>query len=99
MPPVCLQSTVMAAWRNLWVITLAGGTCTTITQLLQIQVFDRLYDRMVTGGGLTGPCIAFKPPRRRPAGDASSITSTTIIRGKTNLVIVAIYELCAPAAI
>jgi len=42
------------------------------------------------------------PSSRRaddPAGDASSITSTTIIRGKTNLVIVAIYELCAPAAI
>ena len=65
MPPVCLQSTMMAAWRNVWVITLAGGTCTTITQLLQIQVFDRLYDRMVTGGDLTGPCVAFKPPRRR----------------------------------
>jgi hypothetical protein len=31
-------------------------------------------------------------------GDASSIISTTIIRRKTNLVIMAIYELCAPAA-
>lgn len=39
------------------------------------------------------------PSSRRaddPAGDASSITSTTIIRRKTNLVIMAIYELCAP---
>lgn len=30
--------------------------------------------------------------------DASSIISTTTIREKTNLVIMAIYELCAPAA-
>ena len=61
--PVCLQSAVVA-WRILWAKTPAGVIC---TFLLQVQVFDRLYDRMVTGGcGLAGPCIAFKPPRRRP---------------------------------
>jgi len=52
---------------------------------------------MVTGGGLAGHV---SPSSRRADDDpedASSIISTTTIREKANLVIMAIYELCAPS--
>ena len=55
--------------RTAWVVSAiapARGAC---WQLLQVQVFGELYDRMFAGGGggglAAGPLIAFERPRRR----------------------------------
>jgi len=53
--------------RTAWVVSVTACAWGTCWQLLQVQVFGELYDRMFAGGGglAAGPLLAFETPRRR----------------------------------
>ena len=63
--PYNLVSTmlVVAIWRRFIILVIAAARGTWLCKLLQIQILEELYERMIAGGGHANPFVASHRPR------------------------------------